>query len=138
MTYVCGSCAKMMLGSGKFNSLGPGDAPDKQGNCDNCGKVWPILIPLRPSLSRPEPPPTTNSSKPIWELVIADMRERDREGRKKYGTPLQAFNGRDALVDCYQEALDLAVYLCQAIEERRQTGATKEIPTTHEGSTGGR
>lgn len=70
-------------------------------------------------LNEPQPAPETNDSTPIWDLVVADMRERDHEGRRKYGTPLQAKNGRDALVDAYQEALDLAVYLRQAIEERR-------------------
>ena len=65
----------------------------------------------------PEPPPTEGSGPPIWELVIADMHERDRLGREKYGTPLRARNGRKALVDAYQEVLDLAVYLRQAIEE---------------------
>lgn len=40
-------------------------------------------------------------------------------GRQKYGTPLTADNGRDPLVDAYQEALDLVVYLRQAIEERK-------------------
>lgn len=67
----------------------------------------------------PEPPPITNDSRPIWELVIEDMRERDEQGRVKYGTPLQAFNGRRPEVDAYQEVLDLAVYLRQLIEERR-------------------
>lgn len=67
---------------------------------------------------RDQPAPVTNSSTPVWELVMADMKERDHVGRQRYGTPLQAFNGRDALVDAYQEALDLAVYLRQAIEER--------------------
>lgn len=66
-----------------------------------------------------QPPPQPNTSKPIWELVIADMYERDHVGRQRYGTPLQTNNGRDALVDAYQEALDLAVYLRQAIEERK-------------------
>lgn len=42
----------------------------------------------------------------------------DKFGRRKYGTPLQPFNGRDPLVDAYQEVLDLAVYLRQAIWER--------------------
>jgi hypothetical protein len=37
---------------------------------------------------------------------------------QRYGTLLQAGNGRDALVDAYQECLDLACYLRQAIEER--------------------
>lgn len=60
-----------------------------------------------------------NTSKPIWDLVIEDMQERDRVGRHRYGTPLQINNGRDALVDAYQEALDLVVYLRQAIEERK-------------------
>lgn len=63
-------------------------------------------------------PPVPNESRPIWELVVEDMQERDQVGRQRYGTPLQAGNGRDALVDAYQEALDLVVYLRQAIEER--------------------
>lgn len=66
----------------------------------------------------PEPEPAPNDSTPIWDLVIEDMRRRDHLGRKRYGTPLQAGNGRDALQDAYEEALDLAVYLRQAIEER--------------------
>lgn len=65
-----------------------------------------------------QPTPTPTGGKPIWELVIADMHERDQVGRFRYGTPLQAHNGRDALQDAYEEALDLAVYLRQAIEER--------------------
>ena len=65
-----------------------------------------------------QPPPRPNANKPVWEMVIADMRERDRVGRERYGTPLQTNNGRDALVDAYQEALDLVVYLRQEIEER--------------------
>lgn len=54
----------------------------------------------------------------IWALVIADMHDRDRLGHERYGGPLLAYNGRDALRDAYEEALDLAVYLRQAIEER--------------------
>jgi hypothetical protein len=71
------------------------------------------------AINQHEPAPTPNDSKPIRDLVIEDMRDRDRVGRERYGTPLQANNGRDALVDAYQEALDLVVYLRQAIEERR-------------------
>jgi hypothetical protein len=65
------------------------------------------------------PAPKPNQSKSVWDLVIEDMQARDEFGRKKYGTPLQAGNGRDALVDAYQEVLDLCVYLRQAIEERK-------------------
>lgn len=66
-----------------------------------------------------QPDPTPNSNPAVWDLVIQDMRRRDQFGRAKYGTPLQPHNGRDALVDAYQEALDLVVYLRQLIEERR-------------------
>lgn len=66
-----------------------------------------------------QPPPKPNDSTPIWELVRADMMARDLKGRERYGTPLQAFNGRDALWDAYEEILDAAVYLRQAIEEAR-------------------
>lgn len=69
-------------------------------------------------LVKDQPDPIPNQSPAIWRLVIQDMEARDNEGRRKYGTPLQAFNGRDALVDAYQEALDMCVYLRQAIEER--------------------
>ncbi len=72
-----------------------------------------------------QPAPIRNDSTPIWELVIADMKARDQTGRERYGTPLQAGNGRDALQDAYEEALDLAVYLRQAIEERNTHGGTK-------------
>jgi hypothetical protein len=81
-----------------------------------------------------QPSPKQNDGVPIWDLVIrdatpsgpispvrslvlADMRERDRVGRERYGTPLQAHNGRDYLVDAYQEAMDLCAYLRQGIEE---------------------
>jgi len=65
-----------------------------------------------------QPPPIPSDRPAVWALVIADMQDRDHIGRERYGTPLQPHNGRDALVDAYQEALDLAVYLRQAIAER--------------------
>lgn len=59
-----------------------------------------------------------NTGVPVWDLVVADMRERGASGRAKYGTPLQTHNGRRALVAAYQELLDLVVYLRQEIAER--------------------
>lgn len=64
--------------------------------------------------------PKNNGLRPVWELVIEDMLARDEVGRAKYGTPLQTHNGRDALVDLYQELLDACVYLRQEIEERKK------------------
>lgn len=65
-----------------------------------------------------QPVPVPNSLPAAWDLVMADMRERDRFGEDKYGVRLQPSNGRDFLADAYQEALDLAVYLRGAIYER--------------------
>jgi len=69
------------------------------------------------------PPPTPNDLPAIWPQVIADMHARNVKGTQQYGTPLQPFNGRDALQDAYDEALDLAVYLKQAIIERNAVAA---------------
>ena len=55
----------------------------------------------------------------MWKAVMNDMKERRLMGIKKYGTPLQPNNGRNTLVDAYQEALDLVVYLRSKIEEEK-------------------
>jgi hypothetical protein len=65
-----------------------------------------------------QPAPVPNERPSIQSLVRQDLEEREQVGIQRYGTPLQPHNGRDALVDAYQEALDLACYLRQAIEER--------------------
>lgn len=54
----------------------------------------------------------------IYKAVMEDIAARAVVGREKYGGYLKAFNGRNALVDAYQESLDLACYLRQAIIER--------------------
>ena len=64
-----------------------------------------------------EPNPTGNGVA-IIELVRKDFDDRAETGRAKYGTYLRADNGRDALMDAYQEAVDLCMYLRQAIYER--------------------
>jgi len=65
-----------------------------------------------------QPPAKQSDSPCMWDLVMADMQERDAMGQRKHKTRLQAHNGRDALIDAYQEALDMVVYLRQAIYER--------------------
>jgi hypothetical protein len=67
--------------------------------------------------TQPEPPPRPGGQC-IADLVLSDIEARVEMGLKKYGTKLQAFNGRDPLWDAYQEALDLVMYLRQAIVER--------------------
>ena len=64
-----------------------------------------------------EPPPVPGK-KAVLPYVIRDLQDRAEEGKKKYGTMLQTENGRDGLMDAYQEALDLVMYLRQTILER--------------------
>ncbi len=65
-----------------------------------------------------QPDPKQNNYPAVWDIVIKEMRERDQLGEQRYKTRLQPFNGRDVLQDSYEEALDLCVYLRQAIFER--------------------
>lgn len=96
-------------------------------------------------LVREQPPPTHNDHPAVWDLVITDidglgadgpviavmkdMRERDRVGYERYGTRLQPHNGRDNLVDAYQEALDLCVYLRTALFEGHDPELEKTYKT---------
>lgn len=65
-----------------------------------------------------QPMPNASDSPAMQDLVIADIEERKQIGLERYGQLLKAHTGRDALVDAYQEALDLCMYLRQAIYER--------------------
>lgn len=50
--------------------------------------------------------------------VMNELEDRKAFGLKKYGTILQANNGRDACRDALDEALDLIVYMRQLVTER--------------------
>lgn len=65
-------------------------------------------------------PAPSGKGDPILGMVLADLTNRALEGREKYGEALKANNGRNALWDAYQEALDLTMYLRQAIEEQHR------------------
>ena len=65
-----------------------------------------------------EPPPAGKGT-PITDLVIADLIERKEFGTAKYGEPLMAFNGRDPLVDLYQELIDAVMYVRQYMTENQ-------------------
>lgn len=65
-----------------------------------------------------QPLPKKNQGPAIGPLVAIDIHSRNKLGVKKYGTVLQPNNGRDALKDAYEEALDLCQYLRQALFER--------------------
>jgi hypothetical protein len=69
-------------------------------------------------LPKRQPDPTPNDLPRVHDLVLTDLEGRLAQGLRTYGVPLQPHNGRDALADAYAEALDLAMYLRQAIFER--------------------
>jgi hypothetical protein len=69
-------------------------------------------------LVKQQAPPIDNGGPDVWLLVINDMMQRRVHGIEKYGAPVRPNNGRDQLIDAFQEALDLVVYLRAAIEER--------------------
>lgn len=62
--------------------------------------------------------PKLNDNPAIQDLVLRDINKRKEVGIARYGTPLQAGNGRDMLVDAYEESLDLCIYLRGVIYER--------------------
>lgn len=74
--------------------------------------------PSKPGSAQQPEPLLDGAGTKILPLVIVDLWARDAAGRVQYGTSLKADNGRDALIDAYQEALDLAMYLRQEIEQR--------------------
>lgn len=55
---------------------------------------------------------------PVQDALILAIRERREYGIRKYGRPLETNNGRDALTDAWEEALDLLTYLTQVRLER--------------------
>ncbi len=82
------------------------------------GAVLPLEPPFVKMMAKEQPAPVANDRPAVWPLVVADMQARDQLGRERYGVPLQPHNGRDALRDVYEEALDLCAYLKQAMLER--------------------
>jgi len=50
---------------------------------------------------------------PYHNTIIDDLQYRSRIGLERYGTTLKTNNGRDALIDVYEELLDAYVYAVQ-------------------------
>lgn len=65
-----------------------------------------------------QPLPIVNDRPFVADALVAFIEHRKAIGIERYGTPLQPHNGRDALRDAFEEAVDLATYLAQVIIER--------------------
>ncbi len=70
-----------------------------------------------------EQPKPAGKGPEIAPMVIADIQARIKKGVETYGEPLRANNGRSALQDAYEEAIDLVLYLRQMLWE--QSGYTR-------------
>ena len=73
--------------------------------------------------TQPEPVRSEHSVS-VTDAVIKDMVDRRELGTKKYGVELLSNNGRDALLDAYQESLDTTLYLKQCLIERDRAKQT--------------
>ena len=89
------------------------------GDVKHSGGIIGRSLPLEEDAATAKQPTPKGSGNPILGMVLADLTNRALEGKEKYGEPLLAHNGRNPLWDAYQEALDLAMYLRQAIEEQK-------------------
>ena len=69
-------------------------------------------------VKQPSPVETENSAS-VTDAVIRDFQIRRESGKVKYGTELLSFNGRDPMIDLYQELLDAVVYIRQVLMERQ-------------------
>jgi len=68
-----------------------------------------------------QPLPIPNHHQDVQSLVISDLKARRELGIQRYGTPLQPFNGRNVLQDLYEELLDAATYVKQALIEQEHS-----------------
>jgi hypothetical protein len=62
-------------------------------------------------------PPPHEGKESVTDAVVQDLQDRRDGGVKKYGMELESHNGRDALVDMYQELTDSVLYLRQYLME---------------------
>jgi hypothetical protein len=70
-------------------------------------------------------PIDSEMSRVVIVKVMQDLENQAEKGLVHYGTILKTHNGRDALQDAYEEALDLAMYLAQALMERDDIGENR-------------
>lgn len=99
-----------------------GESIERQSSYCRCKQVDPSESKL-PKFNVETPMPEVKepkNHKPVVAQVMVDLMERMEVGIKTYGEALRPNNGRDALQDAYEEALDLACYLKQAMIERDQ------------------
>lgn len=59
-------------------------------------------------------------SQPVYERLLTLLEKRVEQGLEQYGTPLMPHNGRDALLDLWEELADALFYATQMLIEREE------------------
>ncbi|MFH8483150.1 hypothetical protein [Streptomyces sp. NPDC018055] len=95
----------------------------------------PLVETLR---ERPgDQPLPTAGQESVQDALIKHIEKRRELGIQRYGTPLQTFNGRNAVRDALEEALDLATYLMQVeMEQAARQAGLREALKLHEADQG--
>lgn len=98
--------------------------------CPNCQvmftpSVFYKIIEPEPTKQREgdQPLPTPNGHPSIQDALIERIEARKQVGIERYGTTLQPFNGRNAILDAFEESLDLTTYLLQVLYENKTIAA---------------
>lgn len=85
----------------------PSTVAEQPAPVEGQGDMWAELIELERNTSDVDIPLVSR------ERYIAHMQERRALGIERYGRPVQIGNGRDVVLDLFQEVLDATVYLHQ-------------------------
>ncbi len=120
----CKACEKESRGKGprELSFAGIGIVLCEDGDCKlYCGRC--VIGPSRrvEQLRRrdgDQPLPGPSDGPAMQDLVIADIEARKQIGIQRYGQTLKAHDGRDNLLDIYQELLDAAIYIRKEMYRR--------------------
>ena len=79
--------------------------------------TWEIVVAYVEQLQRDSAHLSLGVGENVLPIVIVDMHARDAVGLQRYGIPLTSGDGRDHLIEAYEEMLDASVYLTNALDE---------------------
>lgn len=106
-------CSAVSPGMEFVCTLAKGHASYHVGWDDECGiSVW------WDGNSPSNPPPSPSPHPDVWDFFLGLAADRLAKGEKAYGQRLKPFDGRDNLLDAWEEAFDLLQYLTKEIYQR--------------------
>lgn len=99
----------------KSRTMGARLGQPHQGTCENGHHWYESELKFRPG---DQQLPVVNDERPVQDQVVEYIERRKAVGVERYGTALQANNGRDALRDLFEELVDAVNYCAQTLIER--------------------